>query len=105
MKENENIILFNTLTGKFVKFDSKYKDELNQSLSGFNSGKIFKYLINERFIIPGFEDEDEKVRELEQRSRRNNQQLSIIIMPTERCNFRCEYCYEINRRDETRNHG
>lgn len=93
------VLLFNTLSGSFVEFNEKLRNELNICLSKLEGNKeIVEYLKSKEFIIPGFVDEDEKVRMLEEKIRQNSNQLSLVIMTTEKCNFRCEYCYEVNRK-------
>ncbi len=56
-------------------------------------------LAEKGFLIPMAVDERELLRDERARSRTQGQHLSLTILPTLACNFRCTYCYETHRGD------
>jgi uncharacterized protein len=51
-------------------------------------------LAEQGFLVPERLDELALVDSMEKRFKRRKDSLNLILMPTEKCNFRCVYCYE-----------
>lgn len=76
----EDIPVFNAITDKDVI-----------AFEGGNQG--IQMLHNKGILVKSDEDEMQKIKALYYEDVMNDW-LSLIIMPTEKCNFRCKYCYE-----------
>lgn len=90
------LILFNTYSGKFAKFDTaEYKDVIS-ILEDPNSNKngLTDKLFENGFLIEEKTDEFQKAEKLHNETVFSEQTLELILLPTENCNFRCKYCYE-----------
>ncbi len=55
---------------------------------------VFDTLCAKGFLVPDGFDEDEEAAQVSSRRKNRTDALELIIMPTEACNFRCNYCYE-----------
>lgn len=97
--EKNSTIMFNTLTGEFTKFPFEVDINFVLNMEEEKYKYLFEFLKNKRYIIEENEDEEKLVKQLENRIKKNNNQLSIVIMTTEKCNFRCEYCYEEKKKE------
>lgn len=97
--EKNSTIMFNTLTGEFTKFPFEVDINSVLNMEEEKYKYLFEFLKNKRYIIEENEDEEKLVKQLENRIKKNNNQLSIVIMTTEKCNFRCEYCYEEKKKE------
>ncbi|MBN2617908.1 MAG: radical SAM protein [Spirochaetales bacterium] len=96
MDEGE-MILYNSFSGSIVKFGKEYQTEVYDILNGNDKyrydSEVVKYLYDNKFISHSHEDQKNQV-EVMRLEKIVNNNLHIIIMPTEQCNFRCSYCYE-----------
>lgn len=97
---NKGLIVVNTLYGtnsKFVKKEDIEKVEqwlaFVEKITNNENDILFSYLKEKEFIVKSDTNEDAKV-EMLKMDAVNNKRLSITVMPTEKCNFRCKYCYE-----------
>ena len=92
----ENILLYNAYCGRnsLCKVQDKniVKCLLENKINGLDSS-IMTELINRGIVVDYYEDENKKLYSqfLDVVVPRK---LSLIINPTEQCNFRCKYCYE-----------
>ncbi len=94
---SEGYIVFNSLSSKLLFFDSALADRIKRILDNVNEETgdcYFEELKKYGFIVPETLDEMELVREIENKTYINKDELFLIILPTEQCNFRCKYCYE-----------
>ena len=89
----EQIILFNSYSQKIVC--SKKKDAIRILLSGeqYEDEELKKSMIADGFLVPEKEDELAKGK-LKYYDRIFGRMLSLTLLATEQCNFRCKYCYE-----------
>ena len=94
---NGKYYLFHTDSGNIIRIDSNKKKDLNNLLNNPNkaSNKIaLDHLINLGFVIPIDFDEYQVVTGKKMLNDLKNNYLELTILPTEKCNFRCVYCYE-----------
>ncbi len=94
---DSRLIIFNTLNGNFVQFDSDLAGKACEQLNGtqcIRDQGVFDELVKFGFIIPQETDERSILERLKDSVINNHEQLNLIIFPTEKCNFRCKYCYE-----------
>jgi len=92
----EGLILFNSYTGALIDFT---KEEKNAVLSLMKNKvpegqeELQEVLKEHGFLVPEAVDERKRAEFLHQSMHRTDQ-LHLVLMPTEACNFRCTYCYE-----------
>lgn len=103
--EEDNSMLYNTLTRKYILFDISKKALLKQLLGDINKGEysfeefdILKKLIQKGMVIKDQDNELEKLEYIDKSVRYNQDILYIVIQPTLDCNFRCTYCYEEHKK-------
>ncbi len=98
-RRNERYIWVFT-TGKIYKVSEKYYEVINslkesKGLLSINIDKNIKSdLINARILIESIEAEVQKLLQELDNSFLKSRELSLTILATENCNFRCVYCYE-----------
>ena len=98
VEQEGSIIILNTLSGGFVKLFDEYgligcvlRNEAEWSSL---SSSILSLLVAKNIIIQEDEDEEQVLNDLFKRTVNNPEMLNLILMPTEKCNFNCIYCYE-----------
>lgn len=98
--KDDELLLFNTLKGtdSFIKVSSKNAPIIESFLAGnddtlsIESG-VHDELIRCGYIISESHDEEAELRKIYIDAIADSQ-LELTILPTEKCNFRCKYCYE-----------
>lgn len=98
--KNNELLLFNTLQGtqSFLKIPAQKADSVSDYLSGNNATQsidenILDELQKNGYVIADSINEDAKLRSVYLKSIADSE-LLLTIIPTEKCNFRCKYCYE-----------
>lgn len=96
-EKDGSMLLLNTYTGDLLRISQDKISEVKNVLDNpdaIQNSSIKDYLEEKNFIIKDFVDESAKaeLRYLEVAHDANR--LLLIILPTEDCNFRCQYCYE-----------
>ena len=93
VNRDDKIIIYNTKTGKACE----YKKDLIQGLkdgAGTNlCHEVVNSLLRHGFAVSVNTNEIEDVLS-QQNEYQSNDELFLMILPTEYCNFRCIYCYE-----------
>ena len=95
----EELVLFNTLTGSFVKLDHDgillYSD-INAFINELNDEqkRIVEGLYHNGFIVDDDFDEISYTLIRREMSRNRFGTLSLTIAPTMDCNMCCPYCFE-----------
>ena len=92
--------LMSTYSGNIISIDSAKKKKLQNILDISNTDMDRNSPVVDKLVSLGFII-DENVNEFQRvtgerilRSFTENNYLELSIMPTEKCNFRCVYCYE-----------
>lgn len=94
-EKDNSIYVFNTLMGSFFKINQEYVTEFQNSVNNESiKTKMQEFLWKKGFFVESREKEQEKFLCLENDILEDKSQLTLIILPTEKCNFRCKYCYE-----------
>lgn len=96
---HNGLVLVNTLYGSSAKFSNE--EDIKKIENGLlcleyypdDESRLSDYLKEKKFVVSAGTNEDARVRMMKADYVLNNR-LSITIMPTEQCNFRCKYCYE-----------
>lgn len=97
-KDNDgNFLMYNTAHGMnsllcVEKSDTEKYNSLIEN-AGVVNDTIINKLLNKGIIVAENVDEDSVLRRLYIETR-GESVLTLIINPTEQCNFRCKYCYE-----------
>ncbi|HEY6392588.1 MAG TPA: radical SAM protein, partial [Bryobacteraceae bacterium] len=92
------LVLYNSFTGAFTGFPGRLTEQVERLLSqtGFRSPVkgITKYLYERGYVVHDGTDELDRVRLLYGNQHHRSDQLELILLTSEECNFRCVYCYE-----------
>lgn len=97
--ESGETLLYNSFMGAIARVSKQqYKNIAKFIANGFTNtdivgNKILAELSRGGFFTPENSDEQKKVSKLLDQERDSNR-FSILILPSENCNFRCLYCYE-----------
>lgn len=102
--DGDALRMYNSLSGKYsllyifpenVKFVEAIINDVNNAI--WIGNPIFEILKDRGFIIPENTNEDRLV-DLKYNDVINSSTLFLIILPTEKCNFHCKYCYESHQK-------
>ena len=95
--EQKNYIIHNTFVGSqstciiSARHANSFRDFVIKGIP--LDSRLENYLEGKNIIIEDEIDEETQLRALYLKSISDNV-LNIVILPTEKCNFRCKYCYE-----------
>lgn len=100
IQRDGNRYIYNSLTGAFAKINDEYykvyqvyKNSSNEEINEEND-KIVNDLKKGGFLIDDNYDELGYLNFVQKHIRFKHDSLSLTVMPTKQCNFRCFYCYE-----------
>ncbi len=94
------LIIVNTLVGSRVLIPSGHRERVLALLSAGTvvrdevNKELFDALAQTEMLVPTESNEQRKLRYLQAFATSSSRSLNLIVMPTEKCNFRCTYCYE-----------
>lgn len=94
--DGERLLLLNTLRGSFLGFEPRLNEQVMEQLNNPDviiRERLFQILLDNGFIISNRISEKEQLNTLKN-SFLKNDALNLILFTTEKCNFRCKYCYE-----------
>jgi uncharacterized protein len=90
--------LYNFYNGGLITvYDDAERNSLREILSGdpvVNSDKMLNALLRGDFLVKPDDDIRDRLNLIYNQACFNANQLGIIMILSETCNFRCEYCYE-----------
>src|SRR5918992_3673907 len=92
-----SLLVFNTFSGAFLQFRGESADRVDALLRGAAADAAADpapALISNGVLVPAEADELRRAKTVHDSFAQRTDRLSLIIMPTEKCNFRCIYCYE-----------
>lgn len=92
------LLIYNSLTGALLQLRNA-EAEIVADLKEHNGlvvepSGVLAVLITQGILVPSTCDELRRARLLHESRFHQRDQLHLILMPTEQCNFRCVYCYE-----------
>ena len=96
----DDIVVVNTFTGSHVLFPSAYRDQARQLLTqdpivvDNTNSDVVRQLARVGIVVPVDANERRQLRYLQAHATSTAKSLQLIVFPTEKCNFRCVYCYE-----------
>ncbi|WP_079709619.1 radical SAM/SPASM domain-containing protein [Paraliobacillus ryukyuensis] len=100
--EDGTLLLYNSYTGAMGGIDQNEEKFVNSILkNGYKEEPkgITQDLVSGGMLVKRGTNENNRS-ELMRKTLDRSDYLHLIIMPTEQCNFRCEYCYESFQRGE-----
>lgn len=101
--EKNETIMYNSLTGNLVKFSENMENMIQEIFSKdiINRSDIKnEELITKGFLIPSFSNENLMLNSV-YTDIISEPMLNLTILTTEKCNFRCNYCFENNYNHHT----
>jgi uncharacterized protein len=96
-REDGTLVILNTLSGSRAHIPADYHEEVLDWLSATSpftldrDNHLLRELFDAKFLIPETIDELRRTRFLQSQTSSRTDELHLIIMPTEQCNFRCLY--------------
>lgn len=98
-----NMILYSTKTGAVGIIDADKVEIYNQALTFPNDKEsdsiIVKQLVEQGFLVPENIDELEEIKNWHERALKFPNYIQITLLPDERCNFNCPYCFLYTHRN------
>lgn len=95
---SDALLIFNTFSGAFLQFRNEFADHVDALLRGAAAGDMTAdpaaTLVSSGILVPAEADELRRAKAVYDGFEQRTDRLALIIMPTEKCNFRCTYCYE-----------
>jgi uncharacterized protein len=96
--EDGRLVVWNSYRGKINIFRKDQRPAIERMLSqhGFDSKLtgVAKYLFDRGLLIKAGTDEYRRIQQGFGREHYRDDRLELILLASEDCNFRCEYCYE-----------
>lgn len=97
LKDSDNVICLNGVTGKVFSISYSEYELLNKVLTNQQMREEFpevtQRLIKSRFLVESDEAEIEHLRSMNRKQMKNST-YQLTLNPTQDCNFKCWYCYE-----------
>ena len=98
---NDRIVCLNGISGKTFSMNNEEFSLMNEVLHEKKvqekNPSFTEWLSNNRFLVNCHNEELDYLRELNKKSR-ENEYYTLVINPTQECNFKCWYCYEKHER-------
>lgn len=92
------LLIWNTLQGSITAFPAGQRDRVRATLTrrGFEAPAtgLVSYLAKRGCLVKEGSDEFRRFRHRFGRTHYTNDHLELMLLASEDCNFRCEYCYE-----------
>lgn len=87
--------IYNTLTRALIEFDDKDEYEaILQSPDSVDHHHQYQILVDKGIIVRSHSDETIQCRAIENNVRYRGNRVTMSVMVTKQCNFRCKYCFE-----------
>lgn len=95
--DDGSLVAWNTYTGAISVFKPEQTPAVDEVLNNGYAGELrglTKYLSERGYIVPKGTNEFRKFQHVFGRQHYRNDILELILLASEDCNFRCQYCYE-----------
>jgi uncharacterized protein len=96
--EDGRLVVWNSYRGKINVFKKEQRPAIERMLSqrGFESKLtgVVKYLFDRGLLVKASTDEFRRIQQSFGKEHYRDDRLELILLASEDCNFRCEYCYE-----------
>ena len=94
---NDRIVCLNGISGKTFSVNKEELSSMNEVLQEQNKQKenpsFTEWLLKNRFLVGNQSEELNYLRELNRKSIEDDY-YTLVVNPTQECNFNCWYCYE-----------
>lgn len=87
-------ILFNQVSGAMLVLDATRLAEYEATAAGAPAGPLAAKLLRGRFLVDADRDERLALKDRWDRTVSASESKGVTIIPTDRCNLGCTYCYE-----------
>ena len=91
-------VILNTLSGQYIKVNKNQKKLLDQIMDSCMASSVHKdlysLLLHKGFIVENIANERTIAKDKYKKFFNNINYYHLTLMPTEKCNFRCPYCFE-----------
>ena len=97
------VFLYNTYKVDMLKIKKPLFEAIKENLSDIKENPenpVIAKLIEKRYLVEDSVNEDREGDLMYLKTCHSNKQLLLTILPTEGCNFRCEYCYEEHKQNK-----
>ena len=97
------VFLYNTYKVDMLKIKKPLFEAIKENLSDIKENPenpVIAKLIEKRYLVEDSVNEDREGDLMYLKTCHSNRQLLLTILPTEGCNFRCEYCYEEHKQNK-----
>jgi uncharacterized protein len=99
VRHGSDLLIYNSLTASFVILSPPLAEDAAKLLEDppgtvALDGDLSKYLAEQGILVSSDIDEKAFVTSMERLYKNRKNALRLILMPTEKCLFRCTYCYE-----------
>ena len=96
-ENNDAVTLWNSFNGAIIQLEKSVFEKINNDFFG-NDVPYFKELYEMGLIVESNKNEYEIIKEKEiEIIEKENENLSIVITPTLKCNYKCVYCFEAHK--------
>ena len=96
--EDGRFVLWNTMSGKLTAFKAEDRETVIGLLERHGleapKEKVVKYLAERGYLVQKGVDEYRQFQQMFGKQHYRPDALELILMPSEDCNLRCQYCYE-----------
>lgn len=97
LEHNGEFVIYNSLSGQMAKLSSGVDHFRNGNMEALDKTLVSRLI--EYGFVTDLEDEVKKA-DLYNLDRMFDRKLRLTILPTEKCNFRCKYCYESHQGED-----
>lgn len=100
IEEEKQFFIYNTVSGSIIRLSKelycyiKKCDKVHTIDVGKMSHIVLKMLIDNRIIYHSYNEEKSYLEFMHLHDTHDDSFLSMVMLPTLKCNFRCHYCYE-----------
>lgn len=94
--ENGHNYIFNAISGSIIKISEKLAYSINNKTFNANTcnNKLLELLVNNNIIYSKKNDEINLLKYKYLKAKYDDSFLSIVMLPSLKCNLQCHYCYE-----------
>ena len=94
IKQGDTSILFNTLSGEIYSLDSRLESAVKNEDPNLLSAQAKEHFLRSHIILDNNYDEERVYRHIYNKQKYQSRSMTVTILLTWACNFRCVYCYE-----------
>ncbi|MCG7408149.1 radical SAM protein [Paenibacillus sp. ACRRX] len=95
--DDGGLVVFNSYSGAIASFSKEEREQVRGTLSGLTMASdpqgLVQHLIEHGFLVQEHTDELQRATDLHQ-SMNVTDTMHLVLLSTEACSFRCNYCYE-----------